>query len=64
MIGERIKTARDNAEMSQQKLAEIVGVKQGYISRWENNFYTPDIDSLRLIKHALDTTYDYLIDGK
>ncbi len=52
-IGEKIKKARTAAEMSQQELADILGIKCAGISQWETDKRTPKISSLRRIADAL-----------
>ena len=36
-LGERIKTCRQNAGMSQEKVAELVGVSRQAVTKWEVN---------------------------
>lgn len=52
-IGEKIKESRITAKMSQQELADILGIKCAGISQWETDKRTPKISSLRKIANAL-----------
>lgn len=40
-LGERIKKLRRSKHLTQQQLAEILGIDQGAISRWEKNHINP-----------------------
>jgi transcriptional regulator with XRE-family HTH domain len=41
MIGDEIKKIRKAADLSQAALAELLGVKQAVISKWERGFSKP-----------------------
>lgn len=53
-IGARIRTARRDAGLTQETLAERVGRDRKTIVRWENAYSVPDLDDLLLVAHALD----------
>jgi transcriptional regulator with XRE-family HTH domain len=53
-IGERIRTLRRAAGLSQIQLGERVGVDHKTISRWENAVHAPDLNDLLLLADALD----------
>ena len=59
MIGERIKQARQASGLSQQALAEKVGVSAKAISKYERNLDTPSSDVLLRLGQALDVRLDY-----
>lgn len=59
MIGERIKQARQVSGLSQQALAEKVGVSAKAISKYERNLDTPSSDVLLRLGQALDVRLDY-----
>ncbi len=52
-IGERIRTARRAAKLSQVALAERVGRDHKTIHRWENAATPPDLVDLLLLADAL-----------
>lgn len=51
-IGEAIKAARKERNMTQDQLAEIMGVKKAQISRIERG-YNPTINTVAKVFHAL-----------
>lgn len=51
---------RTNAGLSQDDLAELVGVSQPTISRWEDGTMTPNTDKLRSLAKALGVTIEDL----
>ena len=63
-IGERITELRNEKNISQGTLAQILGVSRQAISKWENDQSSPD--TLHLIKLAdiLDTEVEYLATGR
>jgi len=50
----KIKQLRLEKGLTQQELADKIGVKQKDISRWENGTYKPKLDKLQLIAKALE----------
>lgn len=46
---------RKRRGLSQQELADVLGVSRGTISRWENAKYSPDVSRLDDLADALDT---------
>lgn len=60
-IGENLKRLRLKKDLTQEQLAEILGVSSQAISRWENNTTYPDITLLPGIAVFYDTTIDELI---
>lgn len=63
-IGERIAELRNKKNISQGRLAQMLGVSRQAISKWENDQSSPD--TLHLIKLAdtLDTEVEYLATGR
>lgn len=61
--GERITKARKNKgkELTQEKLAEILGVSPQAVSSWERDEYLPDTKNLIALADALDVTLDSLL---
>lgn len=57
----KIKELRANAGISQKKLAEIVGVSQQAINKYENHDTEPDIETLKRMAAYFNTSVDYII---
>lgn len=62
-LGGRIKQKRIAAGLTQENLAELMYVKHGLISQYENNAVMPSVDKLQEIAKYLETTVGYLVDG-
>ncbi|ANB59739.1 MULTISPECIES: helix-turn-helix domain-containing protein [Bacillales] len=60
-LGNRIKELRKQLGMSQQALADAIGVSKPMISLYENNRNKPDIDTLIKIGKVLNTSLDSLL---
>ena len=56
-----LKMLRNKKGISQQKLADTVGVTQQTINRYENNDTEPDIDTLIKFAEYFETSVDFLI---
>jgi len=54
-LGLRIKELRKSKKITQEKLAEMIGVDFGYISKLELGQNYPSIPTLDKISHALNT---------
>lgn len=61
-IGERIRRARQNAKMTQTRLAELSGVAAITIYQYETNKRQPRIEHLQAIASALGITILNLIE--
>ena len=57
----RLKTLRTNKIMTQDELAEKVGVSRQAISKWERGEGLPDLYNISLLAKALDVTVDELL---
>lgn len=60
-IAAQIKTKRKSLNMSQQDLADSVGIPKSTIGRIEAGITNPKVNTLLQISKALDTTF--IIDG-
>lgn len=56
-----LRTLRTKNGLSQQQLAEIVGVTQQSINNYENHKVEPDIQMLMTLASFFHTSVDYLI---
>lgn len=61
-LGEKLKSARVNVELTQEQLAEKLMVSRSAIAKWENDKGMPDIDNLKNIASLLNISVDYLLD--
>lgn len=53
-IGFRVRQARENANLTQEKLAEKANVSTSFISRLENGSALPSLDRLYMLAGVLD----------
>ena len=63
-IGKFIAENRKGKKLTQEQLAEKLGVTSKTISRWENGNYMPDISLLKPLSEELDVTLNDLISGE
>ena len=61
-IGQKIKELRMGNNLTQEELAEELGVSFQAVSRWENSLTYPDITLLPVIANMFDVTIDWLLD--
>ena len=62
-IADRIQQLRKSRGISQEELAENIGVSRQAVSKWESGQSTPDIEKISLLSDFFETTTDYLIKG-
>ncbi len=60
-LGERIKEQRKNCGMSQEKLAELVGVSRQAVTKWETDQSAPSTEKLFKLAEIFGTSVDLLI---
>ena len=60
-LGERIKACRRNAGMSQEKVAELVGVSRQAVGKWETDQSAPSTANLFRLAEIFGTTVDMLL---
>lgn len=63
-IGSKLKEARMKTELTQEQIADKIGVSRQTISNWENNKSYPDIVSVIKMSDLYDVSLDYLLKGK
>ena len=61
-LGEKLKDARKQASLSQEQLAERLGVSRSAVAKWETGNGIPDVGNLKVIAQLLDVSIDYLLD--
>ena len=63
-IGNRISKFRKEKRMTQEDLANTMGVSSQAVSKWENDASCPDISLLPRLARVLGVTTDELLTGK
>lgn len=63
-LGERLLAYRNRVGLSQEKLAEKIGVTRQTVSKWETNQSTPDFDKIIPLCEILEITTEELIKGE
>jgi len=62
-IADRIQSLRKTRGMSQEELADKIGVSRQTISKWESEQSTPDIEKVILLSDFFEVSTDYLLKG-
>lgn len=62
-LGKQIKKYRQEAQLSQEELANRIYVSRQTISNWENDRSYPDVNSLVLLSEIFQISLDILIKG-
>jgi len=60
-FGQRLKKLRREYDMTQERLAELLGVTPQAVSRWETDAVMPDITLLPTFANLFHVTTDYLL---
>lgn len=60
-FGQKIKSLRREANMTQENLAELLSISPQAISRWETDVAMPDISLLPPLANLFNVTTDYLL---
>ncbi len=64
LVGNRIKRRRKAAGLTQEALAEQIGLSKNHLSNIERGRYLPTIETMLMICDALGQTPDYYLIGK
>lgn len=62
-LSDRIQTLRKTKGLSQEELADRVGVSRQAVSKWESEQSMPDLDKVIILSEIFDVTTDYLLKG-
>ena len=62
-VGDRIQNLRKTKGMSQEELADKVGVSRQAVSKWESEQATPDLEKVVIMSELFEVTTDYLLKG-
>ena len=60
-IGKKIKSMREERELTHSALAEAIGCSSGLISLWEHGLRIPSAESLVSLSTFFKVTTDYLL---
>ena len=63
-LGKQIKTLRENAHLTQEKLAEKAGISLDYLGKIEVNINKPGLKTLIKISNALSVPIKAIFDFK
>lgn len=62
-LGERIQELRKAKGLSQEGLANEIGVSRQAVSKWEAGQSSPDLDNIIALSSIFDVTTDYVLTG-
>ena len=62
-VGQKLQKARKSQELTQEQIAEQLGITRQTISNWENNKSYPDIVSLIKLSEIYQVSLDSLLKG-
>lgn len=63
-LANRIQTLRKQSGLSQEALAEKLGVTRQAVSKWESEQSAPDMENIIAISDLFEVSTDYLLKGK
>ena len=63
-FAEKLKSIRKQAGMSQEKLAEKLGVSRQAVTKWETDAGIPDIENIMAISALFDLSIDELLSNE
>ncbi len=61
-VGKRIETLRKSKKISQEDLAEKVGVSRTTVYKWESGTSVPNYANMQALARALETTVSFFTD--
>lgn len=62
-MSDRIQYLRKSKGISQEELADKVGVSRQAVSKWESEQSTPDIKKIIIMSEIFEVTTDYILKG-
>lgn len=63
MISGNLQTLRRLRKLTQEQVAEKVGVSRQAVAKWESGDSLPDIENCRALSRLFDVSLDNLVDG-
>lgn len=64
MLGDKIKLYRENKKMTQNEVADILGVSSATISKYESGTLEPNIESLKRLAELFEISVDELLNDE
>ena len=61
MFKDRLKELRIEKNLTQDKLAKLVGMSKMTISHWESGYCEPSIAQLVMLSNLFEVSVDYLV---
>lgn len=62
-IADRIQHLRKQKGLSQEDLADMVGVSRQSVSKWESEQSIPDLEKIIIMSDIFEVTTDYILKG-
>ena len=62
-MADRIQYLRKSKGISQEELADKVGVSRQAVSKWESEQSTPDLEKIIIMSDYFNVTTDYILKG-
>ena len=62
-MADRIQSLRKTKGISQEELADQIGVSRQAVSKWESEQSNPDLEKVILLSEYFEVTTDYLLKG-
>lgn len=62
-MADRIQYLRKSKGLSQEELADKIGVSRQAVSKWESEQSTPDLEKIIMISELFEVTTDYILKG-
>ena len=62
-LGEKLLDLRKKAGLSQEDVADKLGVSRQTVSKWETDQTVPELIKAKLLSQLYNVSYDYLISG-
>ena len=63
MLGRKITEKRNELGLSQEQLAEKIGVSRSAVAKWESGKGTPDIENLKILSKEFGISIDVLLEN-
>ena len=60
-VGDILKKLREEKELTQDSLSEILNIKRQTYSAWERSISNPDINTIVFLSKIFDCSVDYLL---
>ncbi|PJE77821.1 HTH-type transcriptional regulator Xre [invertebrate metagenome] len=63
-LSTRILQARKNKKLSQQSLADMIGISRSALAQWETEMSSPSVDNLRKMAELVNVSFEWLATGR